>query len=328
MNNAEFEIGNYFVSVVMPAFNEEKYIERALKSVRDLDYPKERIEIIVVDNGSTDRTVEIAKKYADKVLIHPDVKVGAVRNFGVKNAKGDVIAFIDSDCLPAKNWLKDSLFYMQENSCDAVGGIYLLRSNPTWVESAWLINPKPKNGLTNRLVGGSILISKNVFLLCGMFDESLNAGEDYALARALKENGYVLHEARDCALVHLGYPTNLYSFIMRQFWHASSYLKSRKKGSIDILLLIVIAFLVSILIMPISFIISPSFGCLLLGIIVLLPAVLSVKRIFNSGYKTYRIDGYLKIYFLDFCYLLGRGGGLIKSLLTELKVIPDKKTHY
>lgn len=322
------EDSDFFVSVVMPAFNEEKYIERALKSVRDLNYPKELIEIIVVDNGSTDRTVEIAKKYADEVLIHPDVKVGAVRNCGVKIAKGDVIAFIDSDCLPAENWLKDSLAYMRKNSCDAVGGIYLLRPDPTWVESAWLINPKPKDGLTNRLVGGSILIFKNVFIQCGMFDESLNAGEDYALARALKENGYVLHETKACALIHLGYPTNLYSFMMRQFWHASSYLKSRKKGSVDILLLMVIVFLGSILMMPLFFVISPILACISLALIVLLPATLSAKRIFASGYRSFRLDSYLKIYLLDFCYLLGRGGGLIKSLLTELKVISDKKAHY
>lgn len=328
MNSYELKAKEIFVSIVMPAFNEEKYIETSLKSIKNLDYPKNLIEIIVVDNGSTDNTVEIAKKYADKVLIHPYVKVGAVRNYGVKSAMGDVIAFIDSDCLPAENWLKDSLDYMKNNSCDAVGGIYLLRPNPSWVESAWLLNPQPVNRVTDRLVGGAIIIYKDVFLQCGMFDENLNAGEDYALARVLKDKGYILHEVKSCALVHLGYPINLHSFMRRQFWHASSYLKSRKKDSLDILFIIVTIFLSGILLIPFLFVFFSSLAYVVLFIILLLPAVLSSKRILSSGYKSCSLVSYLKIYALDFCYLMGRSGGLVKSILTELKLISDKKVHY
>ncbi|UUA71401.1 glycosyltransferase [Cellvibrio sp. QJXJ] len=317
-----------FVSIVMPAFNEEKYIELSLIAVMQMDYPKHKLEIIVVDNGSTDKTVEIAKRYADKVIVHPNVKVGGVRNEGVRQSNGEIIAFIDSDCLPAKGWLRDSLDYMKENSCDAVGGIYLLREHPSWVESAWLINPKPKDGVTNRLVGGSILISKDSFISCGMFDEALNAGEDYALARALKEKGFVLHEAKSCALVHLGYPTNLLSFMARQYWHSSSYLKSKKKGGADFLFLIVAAYAVGILLLPLSALVIPSMLLPAISIIFLFPGILSVKRIVASGYKSHRLDSYLKIYLLDFCYLLGRVGGLLKSLMTELNLIPDKKSHY
>lgn len=328
MNNEAILQWEPFVSIVMPAFNEERYIELSLKAVRQMSYPKHKLEIIVVDNGSTDKTVEIAQRYADKVIVHPNVKVGGVRNEGVRHSEGEIIAFIDSDCLPAEGWLRDSLNYMNDNSCDAVGGIYLLRERPTWVESAWLINPMPRDGVTNRLVGGSILISKDVFISCGMFDENLNAGEDYALARTLKEKGFTLHEAKCCSLVHLGYPTNLLSFIARQYWHSSSYLKSKKRGEIDFLFLIVATYAVSILALPFSVLIMPFMLLPVTSIILLFPVILSVKRIVASGYKSYRLDSYLKIYLLDFCYLLGRSLGLMKSILTELKVISDKKSHY
>lgn len=319
---------NYFVSIVIPAFNEEKYIEQSLCAVRQLDYPKDRLEIIVVDNGSTDATVKIANRYADKVLVCPGVRVGAVRNMGVRHARGEIIAFIDSDCVPDAGWLKKSLEYMKVNSCDAVGGIYLLRANPTWIESAWLINPQPRDGATNRLVGGSIIILKNVFLDCGMFDENLNAGEDYALARVILKKGYSLHEAKSCALIHLGYPLTISSFIGRQFWHSSSYLKSRKKGSFDLLLFLVLLFLCSMLLTIPLLLLTEHTGLITLLILISVPAILSVKRISASGYRSFRLDNYLKIYVLDFCYFIGRSAGLLRSILTELKLISDKKTHY
>jgi glycosyltransferase involved in cell wall biosynthesis len=319
---------NYFVSIVMPAFNEEKYIEQSLNAVRMLDYPKDLLEIIVVDNGSTDDTVKIARKYADQVLVCPGIKVGAVRNMGVRHARGDIIAFIDSDCVPDAGWLKNSLEYMTANSCDAVGGIYLLRANPTWIERAWLINPQPRNGATNRLVGGSIIILKDVFWDCGMFEENLNAGEDYALARSLIKKGYTLHEAKSCALIHLGYPLTIPSFVARQFWHSSSYLKSRKKDSFDYLLFLVIIFLGSALLTIPLLLLTENAGFATLLVPILVPAILSVKRISAAGYKSYRIDNYLKIYALDFCYLVGRSAGLLRSIFTELKLISDKKMHY
>jgi 1,2-diacylglycerol 3-alpha-glucosyltransferase len=83
------------VSIIIPALNEEKYIEKTLKSVRRQTYPK--IEVIVVDNGSTDRTGEIAKKYANKVIVEEKRGIGIARNRGAKEAKGDILLFLDAD---------------------------------------------------------------------------------------------------------------------------------------------------------------------------------------------------------------------------------------
>jgi len=319
--------GINFVSIIMPAFNEEKYIEKSLSAVCELDYPRDCYEIIVVDNGSNDATVEIAKKYADRVLIIRDVRVGAVRNFGVKNSKGSVIAFLDSDCIPNKNWLQASLNYMEENKCDVVGGIYLLRDDPSWIESAWLVNPVPTDKLTSILVGGAIIAKKDAFITAGMFDEKVNAGEDYALARKLVSMGFTVHLAAVSAVVHLGYPLTVSGFIRRQFWHSSSYLKSRKKGKFDIIFLITIIFLIAI-ISAVPSLFVPNIMFFPLVLILLLPAILTIKRAVAAKYLTFRLDCYFKMYILDFFYLLGRSGGLVKSILTELNILHDKKTYY
>lgn len=316
------------VSIVIPAFNEEKYIESVLQRVLSLDYPNDKYEVIIVDNGSTDGTVDIAKRYTDKVYIHKGVKVGAVRNFGVSKAKGEYIAFLDSDCIPPKAWLTDAFKYMDTNSCDVVGGTCLLRENPSWVETSWVINPNPKDQVNGSLMGGSILIKKTVFISIGGFDESLSAGEDSSLGHRLIASGYVVHIAKCCAFIHLGYPRNLGEFTRRQFWHASSYLKSRKKHEIDYILLISFFFLLSILLIPVGYVYSFQYGIALSFLLFGLPILLSLKRVIRARLLTYRIDRYLKIYILDFCYLLGRSVGLAKSILIELNVISDKKSHY
>ena len=317
-----------FFSIIMPAFNEEKYISEALQAVCRLDYPRDRYEVIVVDNGSKDDTVLIAKKYADHVYVLPDVRVGAVRNYGVQKSKGEFIAFLDSDCIPPQGWIKDTLLYMTENGCDAVGGLGLVRENPTWVESSWILNQIPIDKSSNILGGAAIIMKKSAFMSVGGFNEKINAGEDTLLANNLISKGYVVHFSKSCAVVHLGYPRDIKTFIARQYWQASSYFKSRKKNSVDVIFFMVIIFLFNFLVMPFLFLFSLPIGYLSLCLFFLLPFILSIKRIVSSGCMLYRFDGYLKIYLLDFCYLVGRSGGLVKSLLTELKLISDKKAHY
>lgn len=317
-----------FVSIVIPAFNEEKYIESVLQRVFSLDYPRDMYEVIVVDNGSTDDTVHIARKYTDKVYVHKGVKVGAVRNFGVLNAQGDYIAFLDSDCIPPEAWLMDAFKYMDVNGCDVVGGTCLLRDDPSWVETSWVINQNPRDQVNGSLMGGSILIKKSVFISVGGFDESMSAGEDSALGDRLIALGFVVHIAKCCAFVHLGYPRDLYEFTGRQFWHASSYLRSRKKRSIDYILFLSIFFLMCFLLTPVGYIYSIKCGIFLSLLLLTLPILLTLKRAIRARFFTYRIDSYLKMYVLDFCYLLGRAGGVAKSILIELNIIADKKSHY
>ena len=101
------------VSIVIPALNEEKYIGKCLESLLELNTPLESYEAIVVDNGSTDRTVEIAYSFKDrmklKIFEKPGINISALRNFGVKHASGEVIGFLDADCTVSKDWLNNAV---------------------------------------------------------------------------------------------------------------------------------------------------------------------------------------------------------------------------
>jgi len=94
-----------FISIVIPTYNSSKTLPQCLESIKNQDY-QGRVEIIIADGGSMDGTLEIARKYTDKIYPNP-LKTGeAGKAVGVKQAKGESIALIDSDnILPSGDWL-------------------------------------------------------------------------------------------------------------------------------------------------------------------------------------------------------------------------------
>ncbi|MBI4972713.1 MAG: glycosyltransferase family 2 protein [Candidatus Omnitrophica bacterium] len=95
-----------FVSFVIPTYNSQKYIDKCLASISIQDYPRDKFEVIIVDGGSTDATLSIAKKYSAIILPNPAVDAEEGKAIGIKRAKGEVIALVDSDNeLAGKNWL-------------------------------------------------------------------------------------------------------------------------------------------------------------------------------------------------------------------------------
>jgi len=110
------------ISVVIPTYNEEKNIERCLKAFEGQTIPRQDFEIIVVDGQSRDRTVEIAEKYADKVIQQVSKGVGGARNDGAKIANGDIIVTTDADCIPYAEWLEVAKKHFENEEVVAVTG--------------------------------------------------------------------------------------------------------------------------------------------------------------------------------------------------------------
>lgn len=102
------------VSVIIPAYNEERYIEKCLASLSKQSYRDK--EIIVVDDGSTDRTIEIAKKYHIKIIRGEHKGPGFSRNLGAKKAQGKILVFIDADMHFDKEYIKNLVSPILKNS--------------------------------------------------------------------------------------------------------------------------------------------------------------------------------------------------------------------
>lgn len=114
-----------FVSIVIPALNEEKYVEKTLKSVLDFDYPKDKLEVIFVDDASTDSTLEIARQFEGDLIkvYHRGKNSGskaAASNFGFSKAKGDIILSMDADSYAMPQSLKNMVRYFKDKNVMAV----------------------------------------------------------------------------------------------------------------------------------------------------------------------------------------------------------------
>lgn len=97
---------NVLVSIIVPTLNEEKFIKKTLIALQNQTIKKENYEIIVSDSSSTDNTVIIAKKYADKVVVCKRKGAGHGRNFGAKQAVGKYLAFVDADTIVSKTYVE------------------------------------------------------------------------------------------------------------------------------------------------------------------------------------------------------------------------------
>ena len=116
------------ISVVIPAYNEEAWIERAVQSVKQQDYPGE-FEIIVVDNGSTDKTALIATRCGTRVVYEPKRGPSAARNAGYNAAQGEIIAFMDADSFAPPDWLRSFLKPFLDPKNVVVAGRFLFEGS-------------------------------------------------------------------------------------------------------------------------------------------------------------------------------------------------------
>jgi glycosyltransferase involved in cell wall biosynthesis len=111
------------LSVIIPALNSASTIALTLSSVFSNDFPEQLYEVLVVDNGSSDETVEVAEQYPVRVYHCSKRGIGPPRNLGIKNASGDIVCLTDSDCIVEKQWLKKICdFFKKHPDADGVGG--------------------------------------------------------------------------------------------------------------------------------------------------------------------------------------------------------------
>lgn len=164
------------VSVVIPAFNGEAYLAQAIRSVLDQDYP--RVELIVVDDGSSDRSAEIAGSFAHvRLLRQPNRGNAAARNAGIESARGDRIALLDQDdiWLPSKLARQSELLDELEET-----GVCLCRQRFQFEEGVecppWL-HPKLRQDHMG-YAPSCWMVSKDLFGKIGPFDSSFKFGSE------------------------------------------------------------------------------------------------------------------------------------------------------
>jgi cellulose synthase/poly-beta-1,6-N-acetylglucosamine synthase-like glycosyltransferase len=194
-----------FVSVVVGIRNEEKFIGECIESLLNLDYPRNSYEIIIVDGMSTDKTRDIVQKYPVKLLLNEKKNVAAARNLGVKNARGELVAFTDGDCKVDPQWLKALICEMRKAPDEVVcfGGPNLIfDTDPVfgrvvgYSQESFLGSggsAQSKNSTKKHYVGSlpncNAMYKKTAIQEVGGFDERFVVGQDGDLNYRIGKKG-------------------------------------------------------------------------------------------------------------------------------------------
>lgn len=180
------------ISVVVAAYNEEKLLPRFLESLQKQTYPHDAFEIIIVNNGSTDRTEQVAKKFHVRVYPYTEIQgCSASRAYGADHAKGSILAFTDADSVAPSDWLSKIDTAFQGDSVVCIGGraapdkqniftIVVFGFYHLFI-SLNILFAKPI------LWGFNMAVKKDAYATVGGFNKKLLANEDWDLAFRLKK---------------------------------------------------------------------------------------------------------------------------------------------
>jgi biofilm PGA synthesis N-glycosyltransferase PgaC len=224
------------VTVIIPAYNEEKSIAETIDSAIGLDYPRELLEVIVVNDGSKDKTGDIARDYEAKGLIryienNPNKGKAASLNIGFKAAKYDFVATVDADTMIEPGALKKSLTHFTSDDIASVISRIKVRNPKTWLQKIIYVEytlglgffPKIFSWLDSLYLtpGQFSLYRKAPVLEIGGFDKN-NIVEDMEIAWRLLKAGYRID---CCSLSHAStiVPANLKDFYyQRKRWYSGT----------------------------------------------------------------------------------------------------------
>jgi len=221
------------VSIIIPVKDRAEDLRNCLGSLARLDYPAERREVIVVDDGSSDATPQVARELGAVLVASGAVGGGpaAARNKGAAVARGEILAFIDSDCTASPRWLRELLPVFSEAGTAAVGGYVdgMHQAAPLdryeAVMSSLNLGRREMSGGaggdTFYLPSCNLLVSREAFAAAGGFRAELQVGEDVDLTWRLRDAGRRIAYLPRGAVCH-AHRSRLWPFMKRRFDYGTS----------------------------------------------------------------------------------------------------------
>lgn len=200
-----------FVSVIIPVFNDSNRLQTCLNALNQQTYPKDLYEIIVVDNGSIYSPTPVTNRFECVYLAFEGKKGSyAARNKGVSLAKGKVIAFTDSDCIPQPDWIERGVIHIQRNAkVGIVGGkVVFTYKNQYFPNSFELFDSisyfqqRSNIELHHFSVTANLFTYREVFNKVGLFNNELKSGGDIEWGKRVHNYGYSIIYADDAIIYH------------------------------------------------------------------------------------------------------------------------------
>jgi len=221
-------------SIVVPTYSRPDSLEQLLGALTALEYPPNRFEVVVVDDGGEIPLEPRLEEYRDPLnlllLRQPNAGPGAARNHGARHAKGEYLAFTDDDCLPDPGWLRAMEAALQSSGCAICGGKTRneiegnLYSEATQLLADYLNEHyNPTRTLGAFFPTNNLSISRKAFAALGGFDGSLRLGEDRDLCYRWAARGHDFVYAPDAVVYH-AHRLTLSSFLRLHFMYGGGHL--------------------------------------------------------------------------------------------------------
>jgi len=193
-----------FVSIIIPVRNEEKFIARCLQSVVDQDYSQDKIEVLVVNGRSEDRSPEIAAEFSYrypviKLLDNPKLNAPAGLNLGIREARGDIIIRVDGHCLLEPDYVSQCVRCLRETGADNAGGLmqavgqdYVSQVIALAISSLFGSGGSKFHYAAREQYVDTVYLGafrRSVFDKVGLFNEKLVRNQDYELNYRIRAAG-------------------------------------------------------------------------------------------------------------------------------------------
>jgi cellulose synthase/poly-beta-1,6-N-acetylglucosamine synthase-like glycosyltransferase len=212
------------VAVIVPAYNAAATIDACVRSLLELRYPADRLELRVVDNGSTDATPAALRRYGERLVVLGERRrgAGAARNAGLAGASAEVVAFTDADCVVDPDWLAHLVGPLRDPGVGIAGGT-ILATRPTnhverFGEAVYdhreaIEVYRPPYAITMSWASRAAVLREQ-----GGFDERFLRGQDVELSYRIVQAGYRLAFVPE-ALVRHRHPDTLPELFRKGFAH-------------------------------------------------------------------------------------------------------------
>jgi glycosyltransferase involved in cell wall biosynthesis len=311
------------VSFIVPCYNEIEHIENCIISIYQQKVAKEKFEVLVVDNGSSDGTRERAASLGAKVLINKKKGAAASRNMGARYAQGSLLAFVDADCLLDPMWLYNLSAHLAiPNVAAAAAPAVPALDGISWVEQAWskvFVCPKriSQNGVirVSNLASSNMLINKEYFETTGGFDEMLLSCEDYDLSCRLLLHGELLLD-ENIYVTHLRESKTISELFRREIGRGRFSLRCYAKNGYSYRELpsTLIPFLFGFIFVAILIALSlAKYGISLLIMMFLL--IIPIIYLARGGFRFAGTKSTLQEYIISSTYVAARSISLVHELL-------------
>jgi GT2 family glycosyltransferase len=208
------------LSIVIPVRDDARRLARCLMSLRACDYPSDRIELVVADNGSIDDSADVARRAGAHVLSLPGLRVSQMRNVAAQQSHGAVVAFVDADHAVDPGWMQGAIDALSQPRVGMAGALYDTPPEGTWVQRAFDAMRGRTTGFadTDWLASGNMALTRAAFDAAGGFDASLETCEDVDLCRKVRAKGYRVVTTPRMKSYHFGDPATLRALCYSELW--------------------------------------------------------------------------------------------------------------